>query len=52
MEVVKNKVVFFISILLDCVATHTACLVVNVAEWNLMEGQGKRMHIYRFPPCH
>lgn len=30
MKVVSNKVVFFISFLLDCVTTHTACQTVHI----------------------
>jgi hypothetical protein len=38
MKVVKNKVVFFISFLLDCVTTHTACQVVPIPRMEFDEG--------------
>lgn len=41
MKVVSNKVVFFISFLLDCVTTHTACQTVHIPGVGLGGGLGE-----------
>lgn len=43
LKVVRNKVVFFISFLLDCVTTHAACQTVPIPG---MEFDGGREYIF------
>lgn len=39
LKVVRNEVVFFISFLLDCVTTHTACQTVPIPGVEFDEGR-------------
>lgn len=52
MKVVRNKVVFFISFVLDCVTTHAACHMLPIPGVEFDGGPEEEDVCFWFVTCH